>query len=333
MITSIGLNPCIDTVLNVKSIKPGHYDVKPKYFPGGSAINVVLVIDKLRKTGKIEKGTKAVYSGFVDKGKLYTLLLKKKISTEYCIFIKGEPRVNYTLVPSNGDDMHLKSDGPYIAKDEYKDFENLYNKIIEDSNVIIISGKLPKNAKKDYYNKFIEKANNSNLFTSIDTRGETLKQGINSRPFFIKCNLTELAFLLNKDRINSVDEILEAEYIFSDLDIPIAVISGGKNGIYVFYRGKFLAQYKLSEEISTRSTTGAGDIILAYFSVLLDYVKRGIKKLNKETINETAINSAAYASASTLTSSPSVFEMKIAEKFLNKVVIVKNKKKVGFVRE
>ena len=53
MITSIGLNPCIDTVLNVKSIKSGHYDVKPKFFPGGSAINVVLVIDKLRKIGKI----------------------------------------------------------------------------------------------------------------------------------------------------------------------------------------------------------------------------------------------------------------------------------------
>lgn len=92
-----------------------------------------------------------------------------------------------------------------------------------------------------------------------------------------------------------------------------------------------MAQYRLSEELSTRNTTGAGDIIFAYFSVLLDYVKRGIKKLNKETINEVAINSVAYASASTLTSSPSVFEIKTAEKFLNKVITIKNQKKVSFI--
>ena len=136
--------------------------------------------------------------------------------------------------------------------------------------------------------------------------------------------------MLNKDRIDTTDEILDAEYIFNNRNISIGVISGGKNGIYVFYRGKFMAQYRLSEEISTRNTTGAGDVIFAYFSVLLDYVKRGIKKLNKETINEIAINSVAYASASTLTSSPSVFEIKIAEKFLNKVITVKNKKEVSF---
>ncbi len=328
MITSIGLNPCIDEVIRVKSIKPGHYDVKPQYFPAGSAFNVVQITNKLKKIGKIDTGVKAFYAGFIDKGKPYILLQKKKISTKYCIFISGETRINHTIVPSKGEEIHLKSDGPYITKAEYKKFENLFEQIIKNSNVIIISGKLPVNAKNNYYNKFIEKANNAGIFTAIDTRGETLKHAVTSRPFFLKCNLTELSFLLNKDRIKSVNEILEAENILRNIDIPIAVISGGKNGIYVFYKGKFMAQYKLSEEISTKSTTGAGDIILTYFSSLLDSVKRGTKKLNKETIHECAVYSAAYASASTLTSYPSVFNTKIAEKLLKKVITIKSKKKL-----
>ncbi|MFC1562720.1 PfkB family carbohydrate kinase [candidate division KSB1 bacterium] len=333
MITSVGLNPCIDSVIRVKSIEPGHYDIKPKFFLGGSAINIVLVTGELRRTGIFDKETRAEYSGFIDKGKIYKLLLKKKVSTEYCIFTKGESRINYTIIPSRGNEMHLKSSGPNIRKEEYKEFENLFDKITKDSNVIIISGKLPPNAERDYYNKFIKKANNANLYTAIDTRGETLRRAIKSVPFFLKCNLMELALLLNKERINSVGEIMSAETIFGRAGVSIAVVSGGRNGIYVFYKGKFMAQYKLSEEIITKSTTGAGDIILTYFTVLLDYVKRGIKRLSNENINEAAVFSVAYSSASTMTPYPSVFESKTAERFLKKVIIIRNSKKVSFIPE
>lgn len=331
MITSIGLNPCIDTVIKVKSIKPGHYDVQPKYFPGGTAINVVLVSKKLKESGKIDKLTKVFYSGFIDNGKIYKLLRKRKISTKYCVFIKGETRINYTILPIKGEEIHLKSEGPIITKSEYEKFENVYNEIIKDSNVVIISGKLPKNTSEYYYNKLIEKAQTSNIHTAIDIRGETLKQAIKSNPFFIKCNLTELSVLLNnKNKLQSFDDILDAESILKHYDIPLAVISAGKNGMFVFYKGKFLAQYKISCELLTKSTIGAGDIILFYFSYLFDSVKRDIKKLNKETINECSIISSAYASASTLTPYPSVFNLTVAEKLIKKIEVIKKVGKISF---
>ena len=329
MIISIGLNLCIDTVIRVESIRPGHFDVKPQYFPGGTALNVVLFSNRLKKTGKIDKAVKVYYAGFIDKGRPYKLFQKKKIPTKYCIFINEEIRTNYSIVPSSGVEMHLKSDGPCITKMEYERFENLFDKIVEVSNVIILSGKLPKETGNDFYNKFIEKANSSKIFTAVDTRGETLKQAVNSSPFFIKCNFTELAFLLNIEQINSISEVLETEYISIKNGIPLVVISGGKNGIFVFYEGKFMAQYKLSDEIFTRSTIGAGDIILAYFSILLDDVKRGIKKLSRKTIQECAIYATAFASASTLTSYPSVFNTRTAEKFLKKVITIKERKKIN----
>ncbi len=328
MIISIGLNLCIDTVIRVESIKSGHFDVKPQYLPGGTALNVVLVSKRLKKAGKIDKAVKVYYAGFMDKGRPYKLFLKKKISTKYCIFINEEIRTNYSIVPTSGDEMHLKSDGPRISKMEYEKFENLFDEIVKVSNVIILSGKLPKETDNDYYNKLIEKANSSDIFTAVDTRGETLKQAVNSSPFFVKCNFPELAYLLNIDRINSMSEILDAEYVSIKNNIPLAVISGGKNGIFVFYKGKFMAQYKLSDEIITKSTTGAGDIVLAFFSILLDCVKRGTKKLNRETIQEYAIYSTAFSSASTLTSYPSVFNTKTAEKLLRKVIVENNLKKI-----
>ena len=324
MITSIGLNPCIDAVIKVKSIKPGHFDVKPVFIPAGSGINSVVIIDKLRKSGIIDKNTKAFYSGFVDNGKLKKLLKKKKVSGKYCVPVKEESRINYTIVPSKGDEMHLKTDGPRITKTDYKKFESLYDKIIEDSNVIIISGKLPLNAENNYYNNFIKKANDSRVYTVLDTRGDTLKTAVKAGPFMVKCNLTELAFLLNKNSINSTADIIKAGNIFAKNNIQLGVISAGKNGIYVIYKGKFIAQYMLPEKINIKSTTGAGDIILVYFSLLLDYAKRGIKKLTKETINEHARYSVAYASASTLTPYPSVFNIKTAGTFLKKVTSTKN---------
>ena len=99
--------------------------------------------------------------------------------------------------------------------------------------------------------------------------------------------------------------------------------------MFIFYKGKFLAQYKISCKLSTKSTTGAGDIILFYFSYLLDSVKRGTKKLNKETINNCSIISSAYASASTLTQYPSVFDIIVAEKLIDKVEVIKEVKKIS----
>ena len=222
MITSIGLNPCIDTVIRVKSIKSGHYDVQPKYFPGSTAINVVLVSKKLKESGKIDKLTKVFYSGFIDNGKIFKLLHKRKISTKYCVFIKGETRINYTIVPINGEEMHLKSEGPVITKNEYEKFENVYNEIIEDSDVVIISGKLPKNTPENYYNKLIEK---DKLLTSLNCnikrRNLKTSHQINH---FLSNVLTELSVLLNKNKIQSYDDVLDAESILNSYEIPLAVI-------------------------------------------------------------------------------------------------------------
>ena len=220
---------------------------------------------KLKESGKIDKLTKVFYSGFIDNGKIYKLLRKRKISTKYCVFIKGETRINYTILPIKGEEIHLKSEGPIITKSEYEKFENVYNEIIKDSNVVIISGKLPKNTSEYYYSKLIKKAKNSNILTAIDIRGETLKQAIKSSPFFIKCNLTELSVLLNKNKIQSFNDILGVEVILNSYGIPLAVIRAGRNGMFVFHKGKFLAQYKISCELSTKSTIGAGDIILFLF--------------------------------------------------------------------
>ncbi|MFC1558793.1 PfkB family carbohydrate kinase [candidate division KSB1 bacterium] len=324
MITSIGLNPCIDTIIKVPSITAGHYDIKSRRFAGGTAINVLHTLKRLQKYGFAEKDINIIYSGFIDKNKLGNLITKNKYSTEYCVFIDGESRTNYTLIPPDGNEMHLKSEGPTITRGEYTRYEETYSEIVEHSDVIIISGKLPKNAPDNYYNTLVQKANKRGILTAVDIRGELLRSMFRTKPFFIKCNLSELSVLLNKKCIQTYNDLIEAEKIFKKMGVSLAVVSGGSEGIYIFYNGCFLAQCKLSEPIKTKNTTGAGDVILTCFAILLDKVKRGAAKLNRKTIQECSVTAAAYASASTLTSNPAVFSIKDVEKLLGKVIIIKN---------
>ena len=327
MITSIGLNPCTDTVIKVPSMTAGHYDITSRCFAGGTAINVVHTLKRLQKYGFADKDVDILYSGFIDNNKLGGLIAGDKYTTKYCVFIGGESRTNYTLVPPDGDEMHLKSEGPAITRGEYARYEETYSRILRHSDVIIISGKPPKNAPDNYYNTLVQKADKSGLLTAVDTRGELLRGILKTRPFFIKCNLSELSILFNKKSIQTGNDLLKSEKIFKKTGVSLAVVSGGSEGIYIFYNGDFLAQYKLSEPVKTKNTTGAGDVILTCFAILLDKVKRGAVKLNRKTIRECSVTAAACASASTLTSNPAVFNKKTAEKLLDKVIIIKNLEK------
>ncbi|MCK4965718.1 hypothetical protein KAS50_01730, partial [bacterium] len=86
MITSIGLNPCTDTIIKVPSMTAGHYDIKSRCFAGGTAINVLHTLKRLQKYGFAEKDINVLYSGFIDNNKLGSLIAKDKFSTEYCVY-------------------------------------------------------------------------------------------------------------------------------------------------------------------------------------------------------------------------------------------------------
>lgn len=263
MILVINLNASVDKRYEMTELEKGTVmrTLKVENTPGGKGIHVANVATIL--------GEQCIATGFLG-GKTGEFIEEKL--TEYKIkndFVKvnGETRECLAIITEDLVQTEILEPGPEVSMEEQSEFVKKYKELLEDSDVIVASGSVPRNVPKNFYSELITIAKNKGKKFLLDTSGELLKSGINAKPFFIKPNRDEIEALTGR-KIESDSDALEEIKRFQEKGIELVVISLGSKGSIAGYKDKF---YKVTvPKVKAINPVGSGDSYVAGIAVSLE---------------------------------------------------------------
>ncbi len=276
MILTVTLNPTVDKVYFVDEFKMGevHRVSKVAISAGGKGLNVARVAKEL--------GEEVTSMGFVGgaAGQFVKSETKKLgIIADYTQII-GETRTNVNISNRAGISGELLESGPEVSAAEQKKFIEQYKEKIKDSNIVCISGSLPRGVLPEFYCELVRIAKSQNKCVIVDTSGDTVKEVIKEKPFMIKPNSDEIENLLGyapKDN----NDIKNALLFLKNEGISLPLVTLGKDGAAALIEDKF---YRFSPpDVSVKNAVGSGDSTVAGIAVglargyaLIDAVRLGV---------------------------------------------------------
>lgn len=319
MIHAILLNPTIDVIYQINNFHVGGtFKMDDKLtFPAGKAISFALASKKLNKDLKIDVlaliGSKdiSLYSNF---------MRSKQINFEF-VPVNGKTRSNKTINdPSKHTTTHIREAGFSLDKSEIMNFKNLLKKKINDGDICVFSGSIPRVTDNKIYFELIKLAKKKKALTCLDSSGKPLINGIKANPKIIKPNLTELSQILNIENINKSDliaslsihsEIIEMARKLLNQELEIILITLGKEGAILLSKeemiyGNIILEYKVID------TVGSGDSFLAGFITKFSDGEKPLICLK---------NAIAAGAANTLKIGPGILNYNDYERILKKVEV------------
>ncbi|WP_438839100.1 tagatose-6-phosphate kinase [Streptococcus pluranimalium] len=257
MILTVTLNPAIDVSYPLDELKFDTVNrvVDVTKTPGGKGLNVSRVLnefgERVKATGCIggESGD-FIINHLPDS--IFSRFYKISGDTRTCIAILHE-----------GNQTEILEKGPMLSVDEIDGFANHFKYLLNDVDVVTMSGSLPAGIPDDYYQKLIGIANLNGKKTVLDCSGNALEAVLkgDSKPTVIKPNLEELSQLLGKEMtkdFEALKEVLQDE-LFEGIEWII--VSLGADGVFAKHKDTF---YKVDiPKIEIVSAVGSGDSTVA----------------------------------------------------------------------
>ncbi len=263
MILTISMNPAIDKIYFVESYALGsvHRPIEIIDSAGGKGLNVARVArllgEEVAVTGFLGGGNGQFLSHKIEELGMSNRFMEIDQETRICI--------NVTDL-SNQKCTEVLEAGPIVTAIECKDFLVRFESIIDDVEVITMSGSLPKGLPSDFYSALIQIAKEKNIPVLLDTSGEAAKLGAASKPFLMKPNIDEIG-LLYDGPVETMTDLIEAVRALKNSGITLPIISLGKEGSLA---GLSDGIYKVSfPRIDIVNTVGSGDAFVAGCAVAM----------------------------------------------------------------
>ena len=259
MITTLTLNPTLDTTLYVEDLIPDDSNrvVEVQKDPGGKGLNVSRILHKL--------GVKVTTLTFLGghTGDEVEDLLRKEGLFPFTIRLATDTRNNITITKTGScNQTRLNQIGPLVTEGEYTSLLSMVEQLADNAEIFVLSGSLPPGVKKDAYKDIILnlKKLNPKLKIILDADKTTLGYGLEAGPYMIKPNLHEAERLLNRKIETLADQVLALKDMCK-LGSEIVVMSRGKDGV-IGYDGQQVIEVK-PIDVVVKSTVGAGDAMVA----------------------------------------------------------------------
>lgn len=261
MITTVTLNPAIDTRYFIEDFKEGRLFRAEKTIksPGGKGLNVTKVLRQM--------GADVVATGIIGgkNGEWIQENLKKMDIKEEFYVSSAETRVCIAILAKHSETEILES-GEELTDSDLRAFEKKLMELVEKSDVITMSGSLPKGMDAGYYQKLVELVNRKGKKVILDTSGKSLLEGVKGKPYLIKPNFDELEYVLGES-IDGRDKIKKAVEKLKNLGAQNVLVSlGGEGAIYF---GEEILKITIPK-IKIHNTVGSGDSSVAGFAKGLD---------------------------------------------------------------
>ncbi|HFU4217198.1 TPA: tagatose-6-phosphate kinase [Streptococcus suis] len=258
MILTITLNPSVDIAYQLDTF---HLDTvnrveKVQKTAGGKGLNVTRVLKQI--------GEDVVATGFIG-GEIGSYVKKQltrnDVKTSF-VEIGSETR-NCIAVLHDGKQTEILEQGPTIQEHEALNFIEHLEIILNNVDVVVISGSLPKGLASNYYVEIVELCKKCGVAVVLDCSGEALKNVLESqqKPTVIKPNTEELSQLIGKE---VTDDIQELKSVLSGQlfqGIEWIVVSLGAKGAFAKHNDKF---YRVKiPKIKVVNPVGSGDSTVA----------------------------------------------------------------------
>lgn len=265
MIYTVTFNPALDYVVKVDHFTLGEINrtSEEHIFYGGKGLNVSAILANLGFettalgfvagfTGdEIERGAKTL--GF---------------HSEFIHVKKGMSRINVKL--KSAEETELNGMGPEITN---ADVELLFGQLdrIQDGDVLVLSGSIPKTISDDIYERIMERLQNKGVRIAVDATKDLLMNVLKYRPFLIKPNNHELGEMFGVE-LHGDEEVIRYAKKLQELGAKNVLVSmAGDGAVLVTGAGDV---HKIGVPKGTvKNSVGAGDSMVAGF--LAGYLDTG----------------------------------------------------------
>lgn len=306
MILSICPNPSIDCTIELDALNVGKLNRTRNKIEtySGKALNVAKGIARL--------GEKSVATGFMfeDHAKLFEHVLEKEGVEHKFIYNKGSARVNYKIIDKRSMLTEINDRGESVGKDKQKELISLVKDLSLDSDIVVMSGSLPKGVEAEFYGEVL-KVVPSRAKIIVDTEKDNMNAVLNSgvKVFMVKPNLTELESFSGGTLSDTID-MIRASRKYIDKGVENVMVSLGADGALLTDGTRHF--YCKSASVAVNSTVGAGDSMVAAACVgLYNGVSRdGVLKM-----------SVAAGTAAITTSGTNLFYKDKFDEIYNKIYV------------
>ncbi|MFM0842760.1 tagatose-6-phosphate kinase [Streptococcus suis] len=258
MILTITLNPSVDIAYQLDTF---HLDTvnrveKVQKTAGGKGLNVTRVLKQI--------GEDVVATGFIG-GEIGSYVKKQLTRNDIknsFVEIGSETR-NCIAVLHDGKQTEILEQGPTIQEHEALNFIEHLEITLNNVDVVVISGSLPKGLASNYYVEIVELCKKCGVAAVLDCSGEALKNVLESqqKPTVIKPNTEELSQLIGKEVTDDIQELKSvlSGQLFQGIDW--IVVSLGAQGAFAKHNDKF---YRVRiPKIKVVNPVGSGDSTVA----------------------------------------------------------------------
>jgi 1-phosphofructokinase len=206
MILTVTPNIALDRLVVVREFQAGRQSRAQFGFTqaGGSGVHAALIIQALggesRAIGLLGGHTGALWKEAANKAGL-------NFET---VPIGGETRESYCIIdPQQGTQVESVEAGPACSPADLRRLMDCLQANLDGCEMLIVSGSLPPGIPAEAYAGMIELAIRAGVKTLADIHSESLKLGIQARPWLIKPNLHEFHELLGR-QTNGLEELASA---------------------------------------------------------------------------------------------------------------------------
>ncbi len=258
MIVTITMNPSVDISYPLDSFELGTVNRvnNTNKTAGGKGLNVTRVLKELEE----DVLASGIIGGFL--GEFIQKDLKKAEIKHSFLKTNQETR-NCIAILHDGKQTEILEQGPIISEAEAIDFLKHFENIVDNADIISISGSLPRGLATDFYIKMIGICNQKKKPVILDCSGKALAMVLRERhkPIMIKPNTEELSELVGKEISGDIQELKSClkDALFSGIEWII--VSLGAQGSFAKHGGKL---YQVTiPQINVINPVGSGDATVA----------------------------------------------------------------------
>lgn len=263
MIVTVTANTGIDTIYFIPAWEAGKTLRASDAVVGmsGKPINCSWVL--------AEMGINSLALGFAagPTGALVEAMAREQGITTDFVKVEGESRKNLVIAVADGTPHTSITASLLVVRPEHvAALRAKYIAALDDCELVVLGGTLPKGMTPDYYTDMIALARARNIPVIFDAVEPNLSAGLISRPTYVKPNRDELSQFIGRS-VETIEEAYDAgrELLHRHGTIPIISL-GEEGGLAVLPERAYRI---LPLHVPVVNAAGAGDAVLAGLSAMV----------------------------------------------------------------
>jgi 1-phosphofructokinase family hexose kinase len=254
----VALNPSIDAEWRVTDVlwEEKNNVISERRWAGGKGINVARWLKYLGGKPQL-----LLPLGGSSGTEIAGYLRQEKISTRV-LSLSEATRVNVIVTTSAGRQVRFNPLGPKFSAREWRGFLRAFQVELKRTNLLILSGSLPRGLFPNVYSKLIRLAHRAGVRTLLDCDGTPFKAAVSARPFLVKPNKHELGLWWERPLRSEAQIVTAARALSEETQGWVLVSRGGQRSLLVNVAENFQL-FAAPKKVKPRNTVGAGDSLLA----------------------------------------------------------------------